>query len=93
MKRKLKIAGLSLVLVSLGSAVINGAMSGGVGFGLFVILCFFAAVFSLIGTFVVCILSYRMLKKHFALPKAETLPSKPQKKVEEHNKGDVKTDE
>lgn len=93
MKRKLKIAGLSLVLVSLGSAVINGAMSGGVGFGLFVILCFFVAVFSLIGTFIVAVLSYRLLKKHFALPKADILPNKPQKKEEEHSKGDVKTDE
>lgn len=64
MKRKLKIAGLSLALVTVGSAVIHSAVSGGIGFGIAVILCFFLSVFALAGIFFICFKQYQLLKKH-----------------------------
>ena len=65
MKRKLKIAGLSALLVSIFSVVINSAVSGGIGFGILIIVLFFLSAFSLIGTFFISLFSYRLLKKSF----------------------------
>lgn len=68
MKRKLKIAGLAVVLVSLFSVVVQSAVSGGVGFGIAVIICFFLGIFSLCGNFFLLMSIYKLLKKHFSKP-------------------------
>jgi uncharacterized protein (DUF58 family) len=65
MKRKLKIAGFALVLVSLCSAVVSSATSGSVGFGIAVILSFFLAVFALVGLFFLSVKQFRVLKDIF----------------------------
>lgn len=68
MKRKLKIAGLAVVLVSLFSVVVQSAVSGGVGFGIAVIICFFLGIFALCGNFFLLVSIYKLLKKHFSKP-------------------------
>lgn len=68
MKRKLKIAGLAVVLVSLFSVVVQSAVSGGVGFGIVVIICFFLGIFALCGNFFLLMSIYKLLKKHFSKP-------------------------
>lgn len=65
MKRKLKIAGLSVLLVSFVSVIFNSASSGSVGFGFAVILSFFLSVFALVGQFFISLKQYRIIKNHF----------------------------
>lgn len=66
MKRKLKIAGLAIVLVSLFSVVVQSAVSGGVGFGIAVIICFFLGIFALCGNFFLLMSIYKLLKKQLS---------------------------
>ncbi len=79
MKRKLKMVGLSAILISVVSLVVHSAASGGIGFGIAVILCFFLAVFSLVGLFIVSLKIYSLLKS-FPDRFQTVFPSNPKKK-------------
>lgn len=81
MKRKLKITGLAVLLVSLFSAVVHSAASGSIGFGIFLILCFFAAVFSVIGLFILSWKQYRLWKKYLTSDKPVQAEKKEKEEV------------
>ncbi len=62
MKRKLKRIGVTVVSVLFGSFFLKSAANGGVGFGIAVIISYFAAVVALIVAAVMLVLIYKHVK-------------------------------